>query len=349
MTQPTKSIRSQLLQTRLLNLFGAMAVVGICAAFVVRPRLQQFESIEIIERNGGQVWQIDKSKSGNVSRCLSLLRPPSIEIQFANNLISEDAAVAMSRISSIARLRLDHVDPRSWYVLDRQSHIRSIEIAGADDTVWQHLVRQASLESLTISGDALTGASVQQLDGLQRLRILNLSDTCVGDGLMKHVASLRRLEFVYLARTAITDDGIWPLATLPNLKVLHLSETAVTPKCLARIATISKLIELEIDCPAFCYDNTEDLLALRDLKLRRLFISCIVLDENGRPELGQGMPRCDIRYSQAYARGVLPRHVESTGQQEWHDDGQFLAPVQSHPKQTVNSDAPPQAGDAPRP
>ncbi|MDZ7757745.1 DUF2231 domain-containing protein [Rhodohalobacter sp.] len=78
-----------------------------------------------------------------------------------------------------------------------------------------------------LSGTAIKEADFSQFENLTRL---NLSQTNIGDSVLKNIASLQNLEYLNLHSTQISSEGIQQLATLSNLKNIYLWNTGILPE-----------------------------------------------------------------------------------------------------------------------
>jgi len=76
------------------------------------------------------------------------------------------------------------------------------------DVVLDHVEGLSRVKALDLSGTQLTDAEVQQLKGLTELEQLFLDDTHVTDVAVKHLKGLRRLEQLNLVNTQVTNKGI---------------------------------------------------------------------------------------------------------------------------------------------
>jgi len=127
---------------------------------------------------------------------------------------------------------------------------------GVTDAAARHLSGLTNLTSLWFYSEAfwrnqnwqalsLTDAGVAPLQGLKRLRHLNLHGQNLSDRSLTMISSLAVLEHLSLTGTAITDSGLIHLAGLTNLRELRLWETSVTEAGVAALK--AKLPNLKIE------------------------------------------------------------------------------------------------------
>lgn len=115
----------------------------------------------------------------------------------------------------------------------------------ANDATLAHLEGLTRLRTLNLDSTAVTDAGLKHLKNLTTLQRLSVYGTKVTDAGMKHLAGLTKLEELNVSRTQITDAGLKHIKGLRNLQFLDLYGTKVTddgvkelqaklPKCLIR-------------------------------------------------------------------------------------------------------------------
>lgn len=106
------------------------------------------------------------------------------------------------------------------------------------------IAKLASLENLWLGGtrvEALPG-----IDGLARLRSLDLRSSNVTDEAFGRLAPLKELAGLNLANTKITDASLAAVGALTGLRSLCLGETKVTSRGLAHLQGLGALEDLEL-------------------------------------------------------------------------------------------------------
>lgn len=96
---------------------------------------------------------------------------------------------------------------------------------------------RANVVRLDLTGTAVTDGGLQQLAGMDRLRVLRLNETATTDAGVRHLRTLEALESLSLFRTRITKAALNDLAALPNLKSWTAAETAATADAVANDST----------------------------------------------------------------------------------------------------------------
>ncbi len=89
--------------------------------------------------------------------------------------------------------------------------------------------------SVNLAGKTITKAHVEQLAQCEWIRILDLSNTNVGDDSIGNIAKIAKLRELRLANTHVTDLGLANLKVLERLDVLDVTDTAVTYDGLAEL------------------------------------------------------------------------------------------------------------------
>ena len=93
------------------------------------------------------------------------------------------------------------------------------------------------LTRLDLAGTAVTAQSIRGLWRFGKIRVLNLSETVVGDDEVAILASLPDLTVLNLFGTEVTDDCLALLARMPSLRRVYLWRTAVTPAAALELAS----------------------------------------------------------------------------------------------------------------
>jgi Leucine-rich repeat (LRR) protein len=107
-----------------------------------------------------------------------------------------------------------------------------------------------SLEALQLARTGVTSAGMPHLTGLQRLQLLDLTQTQVSDNCIPAINCFEVLRRLHLSATNITDAGIQELRVSSQLKNLYVGGTQITDKSMARIGMLEGLEVLELrQCP----------------------------------------------------------------------------------------------------
>ena len=101
-------------------------------------------------------------------------------------------------------------DSKGWFFVRFSNHVEAVDLSPHN---WSWQERQG--KTIAVDDDALA-----ILYRFRQLRSLNLRDTQVTDGGVRHIASLKRLEQLDIRGTRITDDGLQELqGVLPHCEI----------------------------------------------------------------------------------------------------------------------------------
>jgi hypothetical protein len=142
------------------------------------------------------------------------------------------------------------------------------KLVGEDRLNESKLYMRAS--TVQLSGPEITDSQVAQLNGLSRLRGLDLRRTAVTDSGLALLSGLTSLKYLNLDRTLVTDNGLTHLQRFPILRTLSLDRTAITDNGLMHLNRITTL--------------------------RRLHITGTTVTDHGIEALQRALPDCEIRH-----------------------------------------------------
>jgi hypothetical protein len=186
------------------------------------------------------------------------------------------------RLRSLFLLTLLVAIGMSWLAVTIQNQRKQkaaaeeIEKAGgwvkSEPTWLGKLLRDDSLVSVTVVGLApgsVTDTEIASLQGLNRLRSVQLNHTSVGDAGLVYLRGLSQLRDLYLSDTEITDTGLENLRGLTQLDSLWLDGTRVTDAGLVHLQGLSQL--------------------------QWLYLSDTKVTDQGVKKLQQTLPNCEIK------------------------------------------------------
>ena len=103
------------------------------------------------------------------------------------------------------------------------------------------------LETLVLSLTSITDSALVGLEGLAKLKELDIHDTLVTDAGMPHILALPQLEILRLSDTVVSDEGLRTLSQHPKLKRLKLKHTRITDEGLKHLGNLSSLESLYLE------------------------------------------------------------------------------------------------------
>jgi serine/threonine protein kinase len=109
-----------------------------------------------------------------------------------------------------------------------------------------HLQGLNRLKALNLVGTSITDAGLVYLHGLSGLQWLELTGTQVSDEGLAQLRDLTNLEWLFLNYTKITDSGLRHLQMLSKVKTLQLGGTAITDRGLHHLEKLPQLSTLTL-------------------------------------------------------------------------------------------------------
>lgn len=170
----------------------------------------------------------------------SLEKLESVEVlNIQGTSISDSGLRNLSLFPNLTSVNLNYLDITGQGFGSVQSS--TIEYLSLEQSSFQnqYLKNLSNLENLAVL--ILTKTNISDpsgLQGLKKLRILNLSRCPVSNKGLEGIAKLESLEQLFLWRTDISDEGIKFLTALKHLKSLGLGETDVSDAAVQELSTL---------------------------------------------------------------------------------------------------------------
>lgn len=102
------------------------------------------------------------------------------------------------------------------------------------------------LEHLSLRNTQVTNGGLKSLQGLTKLKKLELAGLRITDDSLGALGALRELTELDISYTLVTGSGLDSLAGLKKLKVLDMTRTAVTDKSIAGITALTTITDLDL-------------------------------------------------------------------------------------------------------
>lgn len=258
--RPPRSWRFQFTLATLLTL---LTLVSIGMALYVRGPIRRHQVANEIVRTGGRVrygtqapyWVVDLL--GDVSR------------GFFNT------------VTEIEMHPNDDADLKQLHIF---SQLRSLRLRGGNvtDDGMKFIGELRALDELDLGGLNLTNAALEHIQGLTRLRSLDLPSGVTGGGL-ERLASLSNLERLSFNAGAIKDEDLRHLKPLRHLKHLWLYSAAISDAALSHVGELTSLEDLVLGRTPI---TDAGLVHLRRLtRLKRLSLSMASVTDAGLKHL----------------------------------------------------------------
>lgn len=209
----------------------------------------QMDALEEFEPD--TFWEIDASDSALGDDGLRLISSFNTirRLNLRNANISGSGLVGFQPDTPIESLDLsDNPFEGEWLPWVGQfGTLKNLNIhnTSVSDAALEHLRNQTNLRSLVLPND-IGDDGLKHLQGLIRLKKLDLSRRKITDRGLSFVGGLTSLEHLDVSATPITDDGVEFLAPLENLLSLNLSDTRVGNAALASVGSFVQLESLDL-------------------------------------------------------------------------------------------------------
>ena len=175
------------------------------------------------------------------------------ELPVLRSLHINSTSISDAALASIARLPLTALILKNTRISiaelpqigQLQLHLLQLFDRELTDQDFETIVQTfPNLEQLKLDGCSFSQSALASLDGLEKLKVLSLSQTTVNDEGMQSIARLRTLTNLYLDATDITDVSLALAAnSLLNLQYFSVRENStITDKGLENLLPASNLI-----------------------------------------------------------------------------------------------------------
>jgi Leucine-rich repeat (LRR) protein len=145
------------------------------------------------------------------------------------------------------------------------------------------------LEILNLDYLKITDAGAKQLQGLKKLKQLRIEGAAVTDAGLAHLGKLTELESLTLWMNPITDEGLVHLKALSKLRMLHLGRTKITGLGLVHLAAMTHLRELYLQETPLTDQGLKHLAALPSLE--KLWLNGTKVTDAGVKTLQKEKPK----------------------------------------------------------
>ncbi len=258
---PTRpSAYSQRLRVSVRSLMILVLVLAIGPGWVIHNAHVQRDAVAAIEGAGGYVsydrdWKDGRFRTSKRPRYLQWLAD-RVGIDCLSNVV----LVSLAGNISDEKLAIVGQFPR----------LEELDFVATRPTIEGHGHR------LPLSRTSVSDAGLAHVDGLTRLKELDISCTLITDGGLLHLIGMTRLQDLDLSGTDVSDAGLVHLARMTSLQHLDLHETKVTNAGLVHLKGLKSLRSLDLF-------GTE-------------------VDDFGAQELRRALPNVMIYYHQIWAQ-----------------------------------------------
>lgn len=120
----------------------------------------------------------------------------------------------------------------------------SMRGTGANDAVFAQVAKFPQLQTIELQETSVTSGILKHLQPLSQLKRLSLSDTVISDAGFSAINKLTSLESLELDRTKITGESLQHLGNLSQLKSLNLENTEIDDSGISHLGNLHKLESL---------------------------------------------------------------------------------------------------------
>jgi len=141
------------------------------------------------------------------------------------------------------------LDRRGFEALGKLKRLRTAMLWGSDvrDEDLVHLGRIRSLEDIQLgSNSGITGATLNELAGLQKLKGISLYGTAITDDALSKLPELQSLRSISLGSTKITGTGLSQLKRQPSLELAEFNHTSIDDAAILQLIDSERLIRLNV-------------------------------------------------------------------------------------------------------
>lgn len=217
--------------------------------------------------------------------------------------VTDELLAALTPLTALRRLALGRNPVQGGGCRHLPWSLEWLDLAGSavDDQGLRGLVELKALRTLRLPATQLTGASLEVLNALDNLRVLDVSRTRTDDGALLRLV-LPGLEELEIDETLVTAAVFPALARLPRLTKLKLGGKPVEPfnagpqNPVAIQDRLDELIRAAPKLESLRAENTDltdgSLLRLAELPLSYLWVRGTHVTQDGLEEFSRRRPQC---------------------------------------------------------
>lgn len=224
----------------LLQLMLAVAIVAGLASLSIHLLYAYASPHEVIEQAGGTVFG-DYDNAGNLLECVVYFK--------SSSMMGPREIRAICKLPNVSGIAFSHWEEPTPD-LSQLGHILTLDtinIVDGNDSVFASIAKIPHLQVLRVSGDRVKGVGLNHLTGMQKLEVLDLSNTSTTDSNAQFLHQIQGLKDVGLRHTLVSDAALTDLWRLKDLQYLNLAWTRVTASGVQDLAKIRKLKRVNLD------------------------------------------------------------------------------------------------------
>ena len=171
-----------------------------------------------------------------------------VAVDLAGQKADDALLLHIGRLTRLKQLHLDTpVTSTGFAQLESLGELEdlSLSAAGYGDDDLARLAGLTQLTTLTLRGERITDRGLSHLAKMRQLGSLRVHNTSIKS--LEPIRGLTQLKLLDLTDTPIGDEGLRPIEELTSLGWLSLGGTRVTDAGIKHLLTLSKLMEVRLD------------------------------------------------------------------------------------------------------
>lgn len=173
------------------------------------------------------------------------------ELVLNGTRISDDGLERLASLSNLSKLRLQRtkITGQKLSVLEPLKKLKELDISftPVNDAGLAQLRNFKQLEVLLLNSNKnITDEGLSNLAGLNKVRMLGLSDMNISDQGLANIRGMSGLKILFLNSARLTDSGLDALRSFPDMEILYLNRTKVSDKCFTVLQDLKRLKWIEL-------------------------------------------------------------------------------------------------------
>jgi len=167
-------------------------------------------------------------------------------------------------------------------------------------------VKTAITDSIIVETVAVPPEELTQLEGLEGLRELRLTETPVDDETAKWIGTIDSLQVLNLPKSMVTDSGLAQLVALPQLELLRIGSPKLTSGCYEPISQSETILYLHLLNSPIDDKGLQQLAQMKQLE--SFYIDGTDVSEDAISALLKEMPELHVHYNDLHPAGHAHDH-----------------------------------------
>jgi hypothetical protein len=284
-------------------LVAVLPTITVCTVVCVASRLQKADKQKQARETlrDGHAWFYYQRKWDQPSLAPGVVASEAPGYSWVRHLLGDDF------FFDVDSVHLNHTTDEDMRRLEAFTSLTCLSLAfpAISNKGLVHLKGLTKIRMLDLNclGDQLgiTDDALENLEGLERLEILNLGGANISDNGLAHLRRLVRLKELALTNTSVTDKGMRYLCGLSKMRRLLLGGTKITDAGIRSLERMDELEELDLQRSRISDNGLKHLKRLTSL--RHLHLADTRVTEAACDALRRALPKCDIESGNGTEKG----------------------------------------------